>query len=362
MRLFYYIITSVISIKYRGRHFHNTDIYNGWKMYQKCRRANKIECKSFWVTYNEANRLAKYWKCFPDLYFNYGMFRKEYDDFEQIKSFIPQQAYAHYAKDLDSRYHILIDDKILFHTIMRMYDIPVPQRYFVFQDKEFRRNGQIISDQEVDEIISSCTDDRIFVKRFRGGAASGVYIAVREKEGYYTTDGKKLSSTMIREHYGNSNYIFEKQLIQENVLKRFNPDTVNTIRITTYKNKPVSAAVRFGLKGAYVDNLHAGGIGVSVDIKTGELGDYGARNYDPTVFYEHPSSGVPFKGTKVPGWNEILALVKRTMRCLPYYKSVGFDIVTTDNGPVIIEINTGCGMDIAQMGKKYGIADKFVRE
>ena len=44
---------------------------------------------------------------------------------------------------------------------------------------------------------------------------------------------------------------------------------------------------------------------------------------------------------------------------MPYYKSVGFDIATTNNGPVIVEINTGAGIGLSQMGKKRGLADKF---
>lgn len=45
---------------------------------------------------------------------------------------------------------------------------------------------------------------------------------------------------------------------------------------------------------------------------------------------------------------------------MPYFKSVGFDIAITTEGPIIVEINTGAGIYLSQMGKEYGLADVFL--
>ena len=68
-----------------------------------------------------------------------------------------------------------------------------------------------------------------------------------------------------------------------------------------------------------------------------------------------------FKNTKVTQWFEVKRLVEKTLKYMPYYKSVGFDVATTENGPVIIEINTGAGINLSQMGKEYGLAKFFVK-
>lgn len=52
-------------------------------------------------------------------------------------------------------------------------------------------------------------------------------------------------------------------------------------------------------------------------------------------------------------------LVLRTLKVFPPYRSLGFDVVTTNNGPVIIEINTGAGIYLSQMGKEIGLANYF---
>ena len=288
------------------------------------------------------------------------MFLKEYKDKDKMKSFVPQDAYYRFSTDQDVRYHILIDDKIIFHDIMTQYGLPVPKRYFTFRGGVFRQDADLITDMEVDSIIKGISDERIFVKRFTGGAASGVSIFTKKENGIYVDkDGDIVNAAMIRKKYTNQDFFFEKQIIQESVLSQFNPDTVNTIRVLTYKDKVISAAVRFGGKGSFVDNTAKGGVAVSLDIVTGKLQSYGMREYDLTRYTAHPDSHLKFENVFVTQWLDVKKLVEKTLKYLPYYKSVGFDVATTNNGPVIIEINTGAGIYLSQMGKDIGLKDCF---
>ncbi len=335
-----------------------TDLGRVVLLYKKTKEPKKNIFKILF----ELSRLSSYWHAFPDTYFRFGMFLKDYSNKKQILSFIPQGAYNRFAMDKDSHYHILIGDKIIFHDIMTHYGLPVPVRYFTFRGGLFRNGAVIMSDSEVDSIIQSIDDERIFVKRFTGGAASGVSIFTKKEDGIYIdNEGDIVSAAMIRKKYINQDFFFEKQIIQEPVLSQFNPDTVNTIRVLTYKDKVISAAVRFGGKGSFVDNTAKGGVAVSLDIKTGKLQSYGMREYDLTHYLEHPSSHLKFENTLVTQWPEVKALVEKTLKLLPYYNSVGFDVATTNDGPVIIEINTGAGIYLSQMGKNIGLANYFLR-
>ncbi len=127
----------------------------------------------------------------------------------------------------------------------------------------------------------------------------------------------------------------------------------------TFKDKVISAAVRFGCKGSFVDNTAKGGVAVSLDIETGMLESYGMREYDLNHYTEHPDSHLKFENTIVTQWPAVKKLVEKTLKFLPYYQSVGFDVATTKEGPVIIEINTGAGIYLSQMGKDKGLIDKF---
>ena len=110
-------------------------------------------------------------------------------------------------------------------------------------------------------------------------------------------------------------------------------------------------------KGFFVDNISKGGLVVSLDVNTGQFSEYGLRKFDATKYYEHPDTHIAFKGLVLDNWNEIKALVEKACQLLPYYKSVGYDIACTTDGPVIVEINTGTGVFAPQIGREEGIAD-----
>ena len=79
----------------------------------------------------------------------------------------------------------------------------------------------------------------------------------------------------------------------------------------TFKDKVISAAVRFGCKGSFVDNTAKGGVAVSLDIETGMLESYGMREYDLNHYTEHPDSHLKFENTIVTQWPAVKKLVTR---------------------------------------------------
>ena len=128
--------------------------------------------KSLWKVYKECRMLYNYWGgAFPDSYFHNGMFTIDYTEVDKMKSFVPKGAYSRYAANAtkDSRYYLLIDDKIICHDVLSYYNIPVPDRLFVYRNDEFRRGGIMLTDEQVDAILSETKESRIFVKNFTGG-------------------------------------------------------------------------------------------------------------------------------------------------------------------------------------------------
>jgi len=361
MYLLYFSIKSILSCWLHHKDLSHNDIIRSYRCYKEFRKQNS---KSLWRILSEVNYLCKYWHCFPDMYFRFGHFLKQYDDMEVIKSFVPQVAYGKFcSKGLDNGpYAVLINDKIIFHDLMSFYQLPVSEMLFVFENDHFRSKGVLLDDYQVDCIIEKLTEDRIFIKRFTGGAASGISVFIRKDDAYYDNE-TKISAAYIRNQFQGQKVFFERQLVQESVLSSFNPDTVNTIRIMTLNinNNPqvISAAVRFGRVGSYVDNTAKGGVAVSLDIETGRLGEWGIREYNLNKFYEHPDSHKQFNGIEVTQWPQVKELVLRTLKVFPPYRSLGFDVATTNQGPVIIEINTGAGIYLSQMGKEIGLAHYF---
>ena len=147
--LYYYLRTRFACLR-RHKSFRQTSIHYGKVMYRDYKGDDK---KGILQVLHELNILSRYWKCFPDSYFRFAMFKKEYDDMGLMKTYVPQGAYGRYRVNRNPRYQILIDDKILFHDIMT--------HHFFAEKRPSLSNGPILELVEgVGECQCHCRRDR----------------------------------------------------------------------------------------------------------------------------------------------------------------------------------------------------------
>ena len=101
----------------------------------------------------------------------------------------------------------------------------------------------------------------------------------------------------------------------------------------------LSAAIRIGHEGSVVDNLHAGGGFVGIDVVTGEmqhevLDQYGNRT---SVI-----NGIDFSKERfsIPNWEDVIMFAKDVSGRNPHCRLIALDIAIKKNGkPVLIEWN-----------------------
>jgi len=88
----------------------------------------------------------------------------------------------------------------------------------------------------------------------------------------------------------NNNFVIQEKVRQHPWFARFNPDSINTIRVITYrsvKNEKVhvlQTLLRMGKKGSQVDNQSSGGIACGID-DSGKLNSWGCDKLS-NRFYE----------------------------------------------------------------------------
>lgn len=78
---------------------------------------------------------------------------------------------------------------------------------------------------------------------------------------------------------------------------------------------------------------------VDVTIKNGALSSQGI-DYSKNLYVEHPNTHVSFYGLVAPYWGENINIVKEAALQFPNVKSLGWDIVLTERGPLILEVNS----------------------
>lgn len=132
--------------------------------------------------------------------------------------------------------------------------------------------------------------------------------------------------------------------------------SVCTLRINIVKNIPedygggehhvIAAYARFGTEmsdGAC--NMHAGGVAIAFDINTGDYGDCffrysGFEKNTKTLYDCHPDTQVSLKGRKLPYWEQVRDSVYAVARHLSSLDYMGIDMVITDKGVKMLEINS----------------------
>ena len=127
-------------------------------------------------------------------------------------------------------------------------------------------------------------------------------------------------------------------------LDRLSPSGVNTVRIFTQINKNgeyeiLGCRLRISVDSP-VDNLAAGNMAAPIDADTGVVngpGVFADITKSPAAI--HPITGQTVVGFQVPFWKETLKLVREASLLHPENRSIGWDVVVTDEGPGLIEGN-----------------------
>ncbi|MBM3738174.1 MAG: hypothetical protein FJW39_20520 [Acidobacteria bacterium] len=159
-------------------------------------------------------------------------------------------------------------------------------------------------------------------------------------------------------------YLVQPLLKVHPALARLTTGALCTVRTVTGRDPAgkihlIAATFKTGWRDAIIDTH---GPGAPVDLESGRLGR--ARTYRPNCpgYLVHPQTQAPFTGTVLPGWEQIRALAIRTHEAVPGIVFAGWDIALTQEGPVVLEGNSGWDARIVQKPQDQPLTETpFVR-
>ena len=167
--------------------------------------------------------------------------------------------------------------------------------------------------------------------------------------------------SILRKKIGNGDYMIEEVIDQGAELSKFHPSSINTIRYVTAMSPEGNYSVlysmlRCGGGGSVVDNVGSGGFIMLVD----ENGVVETDAMRAGEYYEkHPDTGVSFKGSNIPSWNELQAIAENAHRTVPNQRLFGWDFAWTKNGWDLVEVNPGPAVVSWQILKGKGLKPRF---
>lgn len=220
------------------------------------------------------------------------------------------------------------------------------------------------------------------LKPSNGGGGFG-FVKLEYKGGVFLWNDEAITEEEIRnrtkELYG---YIITAFITQHKDFDVVWDRSACTLRIIVVKQiddqfnggelNVISSYARFGTEASDgACNMHTGGVAVYYDFETGEYGDFFFRymGFGPngqTRWDAHPDTGYVLKGKKLPFWEEVKDAVYSACSYLSSLEYFGVDVVVSEQGVQILEINSLPAISSPQ-GLQGGIykdpnAEKFFKK
>jgi hypothetical protein len=276
-------------------------------------------------------------------------------------AYIPEILYTTRLEPKGNQYYYakILQDKNLVALLADGVNVVTPATILSCGNGKFQTGDyQIISEREAEYRLQK--NEKVVIKPTVGSSSgSGVEVLDLRKKRVH------LQKYLLQ---SNGNFVIQEFIHQHKAFAKLYPDSVNTIRVITYRLddgihiSPI--CLRMGRGGKRVDNIHAGGLVIHVredgmlDCFAYELG-----YCDKKVRYDtHPDTHVRFENYEIPYVERIVSEAKKMHRKLPHIRFVSWDFTVNDrNQVVLIEVNLkGQGIWFPQIVSGQAVFDERI--
>lgn len=283
-----------------------------------------------------------------DKWLDRGIFRKQRHDING--SYIP------FGSKFPYDYTLLMRDKEAFEMLMR-FIFGSEKRYLqskaIFKNSKFYKINENGRKVEINcgDLIEEFDGKKIVWKNTFGFGGSDIKVCeIINHKIVYQSNTYEIKDFLDIIDERKSIWLIQEFINQHEILNIFNNSSVNTMRILTYNTGERvvfgNAVLRFGKEGSCVDNCDRGGYYCGIS-DSGTVGD------DMFSFTEKMRYKCPHASIIIPFFKEALELVIETHNHIPQLFSVGWDIVITSDGPMILEGNDGWDPYLSQTPLGY---------
>lgn len=241
------------------------------------------------------------------------------------------------------------EHKLNTYYLLSPFKTSMPKHYW------YIRNGKyfpidVVSEcnGSIDDIISLVKENPIAAKSTVGGHGVGFYKLEYINDKFYV-NFKEKSESEFKELINKLNdYIITEYVVPHKEFQELCGEKAFAVLriITIYDEKDgpqiTGAIVRLGSKAAGVVTDYPGSIYCGINLEDGKMFKPIYRERDD--FYvscpKHPDTGKELEGNVIPNWNELKNLVKQISKYLAVTPYLVMDIIPTEDGFAILEINS----------------------
>ena len=263
----------------------------------------------------------------------------------------------------DMTFQAVTEDKWLCSRTLSGSDVPVPETLAVIDrgKRSYPGTRKISTVDELREFSTSPDALPFFAKENRGICSWGAMLALEadQERIHIRNEGWIDYRTLLDERMGETPYLLQRVVRNHEFLDRY-ANALATVRLCILlsgNGLKVPFAVLKLPSGSHVADSfwRPGNLACDVDPETGTVLTVRTKDALGTTDYrEHPETGEALLEERLPMWDRVLALAERAAWVFEPVRYQSMDIAIGDDGPILVEANTGGGFDLPQLASGRG--------
>jgi len=251
---------------------------------------------------------------------------------------------------LNSRpFALAYNDKNIFEKLLPEYSHLFPYTLLrgingVLHDHEFNP----IDEMHARNILTENPEGAFFIVKpaTETGGGSNVIVIQKTEAGFLLNNREQIcleELLLLLKRAYSYNFVLQRKIKQYEYFNNFNPSSVNTVRLYTYRSVkdesiiPLHAYIRFGKSGSLVDSSSQGGrtCGVFMNglLNTFAIGKYGEKYFD--IEWVNKNKNLP-----VPSFIQMKQLASEIAPNFKYHRLLGFDFTLDEKMNIrLFEVN-----------------------
>jgi hypothetical protein len=262
---------------------------------------------------------------------------------------------------INGHYDHLLNNKLLFPNLMEAVYLEGPSLI------AFKRKGRLQDNQgglirNVEDWLARTLERwrHIVLKPIKGQKGLGLAFVKLEEQDLVVNGSPSDPDQVVTLLEETPDSVITEYVQQAEYARTLYPRTANTLRVLTIwdydSGTPFIAATaqRIGTERSFpTDHWLAGmgGLSCEVNLADGSLSMGATISTDwKLVWHEvHPETQVRLEDTVIPGWDQLRQRLVKAARRLPWAPQIAWDILVTDKGFKVIELNGSPGLPVHQV-------------
>lgn len=291
---------------------------------------------------------------------------------ENYRNYLPDWNYF-MLHPINHHFKIWVNDKLTLKYVLNSNGCAAAMpEYYLYVENDgnytYLLDAPSSIKKDKDFILNLLKEKGSLAIKPNSGTSGGLgFIKLEIKDGTIFENNKPINNDRFKEIISNlQNHIVTEYVHQHSDLAKIWKDSECTLRVimvkepteNTFDKAKWSCIVSYARFGSTISggasNLSSGGIGIGFDFETGKYNDFSIRykKFCPdgnTILYQHPDTKVQWKGQSLPNWKYVKEMLEKICSHISSLSYLGFDIIITNDGMKLCEINTHPAGDYEQV-------------